>query len=501
MGKAGSESAEGDMVKLEDAPVNIGALLAARHRADERVLGIQTKLHSWAAADPGCRFDDLFNLVADPAFLVMAWTRVRENKGARTAGIDKHTARSIEASAGGVHEFLEDLRSQLKQRTFRPLPVRQRRIPKVNGKLRSLGIPTVADRVVQACLKLVLEPILETGFSSSSYGFRPGRRAQDAIEDIRLHARQGYEWVFEADIASCFDEISHTAVMDRLRERVGDKRVLALVKAFLKAGLLDESGITRDTTTGTPQGGILSPLLANLALSILDDHFDELWASHGAPWTRKRYRKRGGATHRLVRYADDFVVLVNGSRDQVDALWGEVANVLSGIGLRLSLEKTHIAHIDEGFDFLGHHIQRHRQWGSDRQYVYSYPSTKAQANVRRKVKALTAKQNTSQAASVLFIRLGQVTRGWALYFRHGASKTAFLDLHNYLWCRVWAWLRKKHPTQTRKWIVRRHYRHGWWPEAGDVALFKPGSVAIKRHRYRGNKIPTPWTHTTRTETS
>lgn len=236
MGKAGSESADGDMVMLEDAPVNIGALLAARHRADERVLGIQTKLHSWAAADPGRRFDDLFNLVADPAFLVMAWTRVRENKGARTAGIDKQTAHSIEASAGGVEEFLEDLRSQLKQRTFRPLPVRQRRIPKSNGKLRSLGIPTVADRVVQACLKLVLEPILETGFSSSSYGFRPGRRAQDAIEDIRLYAHKGYEWVFEADIASCFDEISHTAVMDRLRERVGDKRVLALVKAFRKAG-------------------------------------------------------------------------------------------------------------------------------------------------------------------------------------------------------------------------------------------------------------------------
>lgn len=482
----------------EGAPVNIGALLAARHRADERVLGIQTKLHSWAMADPGRRFDDLFNLVADPAFLVVAWTRVRENKGARTAGIDKRNARSIEASAGGVERFLEDLRLQLKQRTFRPLPVRQRRIPKANGKLRSLGIPTVADRVVQACLKLVLEPVLETGFSSSSYGFRPGRRTQDAIEDIRHHARSGYEWVFEGDIASCFDEISHTAVMDRLRRRVGDKRVLTVVKAFLKSGLLDESGFARDTITGTPQGGILSPLLANLALSTLDEHFDELWASRGASWTRQRHRKRGGANYRLVRYADDFVVLVNGSRAQVEALWGEVAEVLSRVGLRLALEKTHIAHIDEGFDFLGHRIQRHRQWGSDRQHVYSYPSKKSLANVRRKVKELTAKQNTSQAANVLFIRLGQLTRGWALYFRHGASKTAFLDLHDYLWCRVWAWLRKKHPTRTRKWIVQRHYRNGWWPQASDVALFKPGSVAITRHRYRGNKIPTPWTHTTRT---
>jgi RNA-directed DNA polymerase len=201
------------------------------------------------------------------------------------------------------------------------------------------------------------------------------------------------------------------------------------------------------------------------------------------------------------RPATHLVVLVSGSRAQVEALWGEVARVLSGIGLRLAPEKTHIAHIDEGFDFLGHHIQRHRQWGSDRQHVYSYPSVKSIGNVRRKVKALTAKQNTSQAASVLFIKLGQVTRGWALYFRHGASKAAFADLHNYLWCRVWAWLRKKHPTRTRKWIVQRHYRNGWWPEAGDVALFKPASMTITRHRYRGNRIPTRWTHTTRTATS
>jgi RNA-directed DNA polymerase len=487
------------MVMPEDAPVNIGALLAARHRADERVLGIQTKLHGWAAADPGRRFDDLFNLVADPAFLVMAWTRVRENKGARTSGIDKRTARSIEESVGGTSEFLEDLRAQLKARTFQPLPVRQRQIPKANGKLRSLGIPTVADRVVQASLKLVLEPILETGFSSSSYGFRPGRRAQDAIEDIRLHARNGYEWVFEGDIASCFDEISHTGLMDRLRDRIADKRVLALVKAFLKAGLLDESGITRDTVAGTPQGGILSPLLANLALSILDDHFDKEWASHGATWNRKRHRYRGGATYRLVRYADDFVILVNGSRSQTEALWGEVARVLSGIGLRLALEKTHIAHIDEGFDFLGHHIQRHRQWGSDRQRTYSYPSEKSVRNVRRKVKALTANQNTNQAASVLFIRLGQVTRGWALYFRHGASKAAFADLDHYLWWRVWGWLRKKHPTRSQKWIVQRYYyRNKWWPEAGDVALFKPASMTITRHRYRGDRIPTRWAHMTPT---
>jgi RNA-directed DNA polymerase len=270
----------------EDAPVNIGAMLLTPFRAGRRVLAMQSKLHSWAAADPGRRFDDLYNLVADPAFMVTAWMRVRENKGARTAGIDKRTARSIEASAGGVEAFLEDLRGQLKTRTFRPLPVRQRKIPKANGKLRSLGIPTVADRVVQACLKLVLEPILEIDFTSSSYGFRPARRAQDAVEDIRHHAHRGYEWVFEGDIAACFDEISHPVLMDRLRRRVGDRRVLALVKSFLTSGLLDEDGIDHHTTSGTPQGGILSPLLANLALSVLDEHFQQEWDQHGTSTDR-----------------------------------------------------------------------------------------------------------------------------------------------------------------------------------------------------------------------
>ncbi len=475
----------------------MGALLADPHGSAYRVLGIQTKLHDWAAVDQDRRFDDLYNLVADPAFMVTAWKRVRENKGSRTAGIDKRTARAIEASAGGVSGFLEDLRAQLKARTFQPLPVRQRKIPKGNGKLRSLGIPTVADRVVQACLKLVLEPILETDFSSSSYGFRPGRRAQDAIEDIRQHAHQGYEWVFEADIAACFDEISHTALMDRLRKRIKDKRVLALVKAFLKSGLLDEDGINRDTNTGTPQGGILSPLLANLALSAIDDHFDAKWAAHGAAWKRARHRNRGGATFRLIRYADDCVIMVNGDEGHVNALWEEVADVLTPLGLRLALDKTHIVHIDQGFDFLGHRIQRHRQKGSTRRYVYSYPSKKSVGNVRRKVKAITTNQTANQPAGEVFLRLGQITRGWGLYFRHGAAKTTFSDLQHYLWWRVWKWLERKHPKRSKKWIIRAYYPDNrGWPQADGITLYQPASMPITRHRYRGNKIPTPWNQTT-----
>jgi len=222
--------------------MNIGAALELPFTAAQRVLRMQTKLHCWATADRGRRFDDLFNLVADPCFLAVAWTRVRENTGARSAGIDKRTARGIEASADGVVGFLEQLREAVRSGTFRPAPVRRVEIPKASGKVRKLGIPTVADRVIQASLKLVLEPIFETDFSDSSYGFRPERRAQDAIEDIRMFAHRGYEWVFEADIAACFDEIDHSALLQRVRGRIGDKRILGLVKAFLKAGVLDTDG-------------------------------------------------------------------------------------------------------------------------------------------------------------------------------------------------------------------------------------------------------------------
>jgi RNA-directed DNA polymerase len=494
------------MVTPEDASVNIGALLLTPYRAGQRVLDIQTKLHSWAMADRGCRFDDLFNLVVDPAFMVTAWHRVRENKGSRTAGIDKRTARSVEESAGGVEGFLEDLRAQLKARRFRPLPVRQRKIPKPggSGKLRKLGIPTVADRVVQACLKQVLEPILEVEFSPTSHGFRPGHRVQDAVEDIRYYAQRGYEWVFETDIAACFDEIDHVALMDRLRKRVGDKKVLALVKAFLKAGLLDEDGIERHTISGTPQGGILSPLLANLVLTHIDDYFQARWVALGSESSRHRYQQRGGATYRLIRYADDFVVLVNGTREHAEAQRDEVSDVLSEIGLRLAPEKTQVVHIDEGFDFLGFRIQRHRQWGSDRWYIYSYPSKKSVANARRKIKEATARHTINQPASYLFTRLSYITRGWALHFRHGASKTAFQDLQYYLWWRVWIWLKKKHPNQPRKWIVRRYHPHPnrrWIPSANGVELFQPTSMTITRYRWRGGKIPTPWTRTPRTATT
>lgn len=259
---------------------------------------------------------------------------------------------------GQTEDLLAGLQAQLKAREFVPSPVRDKVIPKASGKLRHLGIPTAADRIVQASLKLVLEPIFEADFLPCSYGFRPKRRAQDAIAEIHYLATptRNYEWVFEADITACFDEIDHAGLMDRVRRRIGDKRVLGLVKAFLKAGVLTEDGQSRQTITGTPQGGILSPLLANIALSVVDEHFARKWADLGPSWMRAKHRRAGGATMRLIRYADDFLVLVKGQRADAEALWDEVAEVLAPMGLRLSVEKSRVCHVDEGFDFLGWRI-------------------------------------------------------------------------------------------------------------------------------------------------
>jgi RNA-directed DNA polymerase len=239
----------------EDALVNTSAAeWPSPDSAYFAVRRMQTKLHRWAGEDVSRRFGDLFNLVYDPAFLMHAWERVSTNKGARTAGIDKVTVALIESRVG-VAAFLSRIRDSLKSGEFAPVEVRQVMIPKANGKLRRLGIPTVADRVVQASLKAVLDPIFEADFKPCSYGFRPNRRAHDAIAEIHYLGTRGYSWVLEADIAACFDEISHTALMNRLRMRIKDKRVCALVKAFLRSGIFTELGDREETLTGTPQGG------------------------------------------------------------------------------------------------------------------------------------------------------------------------------------------------------------------------------------------------------
>jgi RNA-directed DNA polymerase len=470
--------------------VNTGASWPSLEEAERRVLAMQTKLHQWAVSDPDRRFDDLYNLVYDPAFLVVAWNRVRGNKGGRAAGVDGIAPRSIEPGGG---EFLQGVREDLKARRYSPTRVREKTIAKASGKLRRLGIATAADRVVQAVLKLVIEPVFEADFKPCSYGFRPNRRAHDAIAEIHYLASspRDYEWVYEADITACFDEISHSALLGRMRRRIGDKRILRLVKAFLTAGILSEDGVDRTTITGTPQGGILSPCLANIALSVLDEHFTRKWEELGPDWQRAKLRKAGVPACRLVRYSDDFVVMVKGTREHAEALRDETSRVLAPIGLRLSEEKTRVCHIDEGFDFLGYRIQR-RSWRgrAGKRAVYTYPSKKALASVMAKVRTITARGKHRTLADLLRL-LNRVLRGWCNYFRVGVSAQTFSYLDHYTWWRVVGWVRKRHHGLSWGELIRRHIP-GWEIREGQTVLFRPQSVAIVRYRYRGSRIPTPW---------
>jgi RNA-directed DNA polymerase len=461
---------------------------------------MQTKLHLWATQDPGRVFNDLFNLVYDPAFLTHAWERVQSNKGGRTAGVDGVVPRKQPKLPVGS---LMRLRQALKDRSYRPSRVRERLIPKPGStKKRRLGIPTAADRVIQAAVKLVLEPIFEADFRPASYGFRPNRRAQDAIAEVHHFTTQGYEWVFEADIAACFDTIDHAALLGRIRRRVSDKRVLTLVKAFLKAGILSEEGLDRDTHTGTPQGGILSPLLANIALSVLDEHFHRRWEafSIGTRFPgqrRKRLRQAGGATYKLVRYADDFVVMVNGAEHHARALWTEIADLLRPMGLTLAPDKTRVVNIQDGFDFLGWRIQRRRKAGTAGKLVtYTYPSKKSLARIVGKVRIITRRSASPYRSLEQLLRhLNAVVRGWCNYFRHGVSAATYGYLYFYQWQKVTRWLRKRHPKLGWRTIQRR-YLTGYpahRPEENGILLFNPQEIVIERYRWRGYTIPTPWT--------
>jgi len=485
----------------EEASLNDGApLMATPAGSYRRVSEMQTKLHRWATADPGRRFDDLMNLVYDPATLALAWDRVAGNTGARTAGSDGWTVARI-AGTVGVPVFLDDLRTALKTGAFRPQPVRERKIPKPggSGKVRRLGIPTVTDRVVQAALKLVLEPIFEAGFLPVSYGFRPNRRAHDAIAEIHRFGTYGYQWVLDADIEACFDSISHPALMDRVRARIKDKRVLALVKAFLKAGILTELGDVQDTHTGTPQGGILSPLLANIALSVLDEHLHAAWGDSGSMHTAdQRYRRHrdGLPNWRTVRYADDFIVMVRGNREDVEALQETIAQVLAPMGLRFSATKTSIVHMSDGFEFLGFRIRWRRKRGTiNTWHVYTFIADRPIRQLKDKIRVLTRRTSQADPRDVL-IRLNQIMHGWANYFKHAVAKHTFCTLARFVWQRVTRWFMTRHHwkwTDVRRWL--RNPNGSWKPihsdgiELIDLAR-KP---AVTRYRYRGNTIPTPWT--------
>jgi RNA-directed DNA polymerase len=336
--------------------------------------------------------------------------------------------------------------------------------------------------------------VFEVDFSPSSYGYRPGRRAQDAIAEIHHFTRKPstYEWVIEGDIKACFDNVDHHVLMGLVGERIKDRKVMRLVSGFLRAGVVEVQGGYADTLTGTPQGGIVSPLLANIYLSVLDRHFARIWQREMSPVWRRQYRRRTGRpNYRLVRYADDFVVLVLGTRAEAEALKAEIARLLAEeLKMTLSAEKTHITHIDTGFVFLGFHIQGKTRGGA-RRVVLTIPAKQALAAVMRKIKMLTRRGTTSLSLAEVLRTVNPVLRGWAAYFRYGASKKTFSYLGWYAWWRLILWIRRKHPHLTWKQVRRRYYGADRIRE-DDLVLYNPAKMKVERYRFRGSQISTPY---------
>jgi len=299
-----------------------------------------------------------------------------------------------------------------------------------------------------------------------------------------------YEWVIEGDVEDCFGQIHHGMLMEQVRRRVIDKRVLALIRLFLAAGVMRELGSVTATPSGTPQGSSLSPLLANIALSVLDRRFEAAWTSR-TQTQRWRDRAKGHPSYRMIRFADDFVVLVRGTEAQAHAIKEQTAEFMrEQMRLTLSPEKTHVTHVDDGFDLLGFRIVR-APWRGNKRVAYAFPSKRALREIMHRIKTLTNRTTLNLSLYRLIHALNPILRGWTNYHRHNASKRCFAYLSYYLWWRVIRWLRKKYPRLTWKQLRRRCWGHDWTSREG-TRLAWPAEVPVTRYRYRGHRIPSPW---------
>jgi group II intron reverse transcriptase/maturase len=452
---------------------------------------MQKKLSRWAEEDRTKRFTDLYSLLCNETWLRTAQLHVNANQGSKTAGIDGETMPAFLEKLDGN---IERLKESLKAKTFEPKPVRRAYIPKANGKMRPLGIPTIDDRIVQEALRMILEPIWEADFHNRSFGFRPNRGTYDAISYLtnRLTGQgKSYQWVIEGDIASYFDTIPHRRLIKAIKKRVADRDIRDLIWKFLRAGVMYRGDFS-DTLTGTPQGGIISPLLANIYLHALDEYMESTYLCLSEAQRQTR-RRQGKANYLYARYADDFVVLCNGTKTQAQEMKEELREILlMQMGLELSEEKTRVTHITEGFKFLGYWIIR--EIGDTGKMVPKVRIPKdAIKRFRYKVREMTS-QSTSMSVNAKLLALNQLIRGWCQYYRCTSSPSKeFKTLDNQLHWETAHWLGRKYKISMT--TILRRFSDGHTFQTKTAKLVMPTAYKAKKrltkswlNPYTGTKI-------------